>query len=406
MAAGIMNARIQNSWMICNGSQAQAKPHGESSSFSTRLYLVGNEARTSQATSSSSIVLLIYLRRRKRSPAVIEQRNDSKEAMSQTLDSYMVPTMPPKRRRLTKEERLCVAYVRKMKACPSCWQKHPNVQNRVFYIVGPVALCAGRQFWLTPTCPLKQWTGNTSFRHPGVVRMILTVLQNHHLLATAYTAFWLRFINSDSHPLTPESFGPEKSASDTLASSGWFWQCSKITTFWLRLTLHTLTSGYGSPRTEIIPSIYNFYSIREITQKRTKVRKRVLSNEHPDTLHSMSNLAFGRDQSKRYSRRSAKIVAPIRSAALGQAGTSNWHFKLAGRSRAKGRQSLAAVERYLHEEDHYKEFLINGPQRSPAPNIFPNSPCNAMTKLKHITKLGIRDPKDSQDWSQIGKSKS
>lgn len=59
----------------------------------------------------SSIVPLIYPRRRKRSPAVIEQRNDSQEAMSQTLDSYIVPTKPPKRRHLTKEERLCVAHV-------------------------------------------------------------------------------------------------------------------------------------------------------------------------------------------------------------------------------------------------------------------------------------------------------
>lgn len=78
-------------------------------------------------------------RRRKRSPAVTDQRNDRQEAMSQTLNTHMVPTKPPKRRRLTQEERLRVAHVRKMKACPSCRQKHQKVQKCVLDIHSWVA---------------------------------------------------------------------------------------------------------------------------------------------------------------------------------------------------------------------------------------------------------------------------
>lgn len=54
--------------------------------------------------------------------------------MSQILDSHMVPTKPPKRRRLTEEERRRVAHVRKMKACESCRRKHQKVQIYALYV--------------------------------------------------------------------------------------------------------------------------------------------------------------------------------------------------------------------------------------------------------------------------------
>lgn len=71
--------------------------------------------------------------RRKRSPALTE-RNDPQEAMSQILDSQMLPTKPPRRRRLTEGERRRVAHVRRMKACPSCRRKHQKVQIYALYI--------------------------------------------------------------------------------------------------------------------------------------------------------------------------------------------------------------------------------------------------------------------------------
>lgn len=71
--------------------------------------------------------------RRKRSSAVTE-RNDPQEAMSQILDSQMVPTKPPRRRRLTEVERRRVAHVRRMGACQSCRRKRQKVQIYALYI--------------------------------------------------------------------------------------------------------------------------------------------------------------------------------------------------------------------------------------------------------------------------------
>lgn len=53
--------------------------------------------------------------------------------------------------------------------------------------------------------------------------------------------------------------------------------------------------------------------------------------------------------------------------------------------RSKDPQSLAAVERYLHEEDRYKEFLINGPQRSPYPQHVSKQPvqCSYENKVQN-----------------------
>ena len=150
----------------------------------------------------SNIVPLIYPRRRKRSLAVIEQRNDPQEAMSQTLDSYMVPTKPPKRRRLTKEERHCVAYVRKMKACPSCWEAPKRTKLCFLY-------CRfGRIMWRMPI--------------PTHTHLLLKALDRKHQLQTP----WRRLNDLDSAPRSPPSgYGSP----------------------------HTLISGYGSPHTEIIP---------------------------------------------------------------------------------------------------------------------------------------------------------
>lgn len=54
-------------------------------------------------------------------------------------------------------------------------------------------------------------------------------------------------------------------------------------------------------------------------------------------------------------------------------------------SRPKGSQSLAAVERYLHEEDRYKEFLINGTQRRPYLQQVSKQPveCSYENKVKN-----------------------
>lgn len=49
---------------------------------------------------------------------------------------------------------------------------------------------------------------------------------------------------------------------------------------------------------------------------------------------------------------------------------------------SKGPQSLAAVERYLQEEDRYKEFLINGPQRSPRPQHISKQPMQCDDKIE------------------------
>lgn len=70
--------------------------------------------------------------------------------------------------------------------------------------------------------------------------------------------------------------------------------------------------------------------------------------------------------------------------------------------RSKGPQNLAAVERYLHEEDRYKEFLINGPQRSPYPQLISKKPVQGNDKSEAQNQGGnSRPPKEQGLISDI-----
>lgn len=50
-----------------------------------------------------------------------------------------------------------------------------------------------------------------------------------------------------------------------------------------------------------------------------------------------------------------------------------------------------------------RNFSLTDLKEAPIRSRFPSSPCNAVTKRKYKTKVGIRDPQDSQGWSQVEK---
>lgn len=73
--------------------------------------------------------------------------------------------------------------------------------------------------------------------------------------------------------------------------------------------------------------------------------------------------------------------------------------------RSKGPQSLAAVERYLHEQDRYKEFLVNGTQRSPYRRHASKQPvqCKDKNEVQNQGGNEFKTPKEVKADLRLGK---